>query len=124
QISLHTRPQWKCATTKYESVCCQLKGTTEMVIAVRPAHRNWKRKPQAKSIGVANRIRPPYIVATQLKILMPVGMAISMVDAANAEFSGAPIPTANMWWAQTVIDRKPMASDAATTIGQPKITVR
>ena len=40
-----------------------------------------------------------------------------MVDAANAEFSGAPIPTANMWWAQTVIDRKPMASDAATTIG-------
>src|SRR5437899_13003681 len=94
------------------------------MIPVRPAHRNWKRKPLAKSIGVANRIRPPYIVATQLKILMPVGMAISMVDAANAEFSGAPIPTANMWWAQTVIHRKPLASAGATTNGQPKIDFR
>src|SRR5258708_40298035 len=94
------------------------------MMPVRPAHRNWKRNAQAKSIGVAKRIRPPYIVATQLKILIPVGIAISMVDAANAEFRGAPMPTAHMWWAQTVIDRKPMASDAATTIGEPKITLR
>jgi len=98
-------------------VSCQLKGTTERMIPVRPAQRNWKRNAHAKSIGVANRIRPPYIVATQLKILIPVGTAISMVDAAKAEFRGAPMPTANMWWAQTVIARKPMASDAATTIG-------
>src|SRR2546430_16503230 len=90
------------------------------MIPVRPAQRNWKRNAQAKSIGVANRIRPPYIVATQLKILMPGGMAISIVDAANAEFSGAPIPTANMGWAQTVIDRKRMASDAAQTMGKPR----
>src|SRR5436189_5923619 len=94
------------------------------MMPVRPAHRNWKRNAQAKSIGVAKRIRPPYIVATQLKILIPVGMAISIVDAANAEFSGAPMPTANMWWAQTVLDRKPMASDAATTIGYPQSTFR
>src|SRR6266403_4202849 len=94
------------------------------MIPVSPAHRNWNRNAQAKSIGVAKRIRPPYMVATQLKILIPVGMAISIVDAANAEFKGAPIPTANMWWAQTVIARKPMASDAATTIGYPKMTFR
>ena len=44
-------------------------------------------------------------------------MAISIVEAANAEFSGAPMPTANMWCAHTVIARNPMPTDAATTIG-------
>ena len=33
-----------------------------------------------KSMGVAKRIRPPHMVASQLKILMPVGMPTSMVE--------------------------------------------
>ena len=35
----------------------------------------------AKSMGVAKRILPPHMVASQLKILMPVGMPTSMVDS-------------------------------------------
>ena len=42
-------------------------------------------KPRAKSIGVSNRILPPHIVPIQLKILIPVGIAISMVSIEKAE---------------------------------------
>ena len=44
------------------------------MMPVRPPIRNIDRKPKANSIGEANRIRPPYIVASQLKNLMPVGI--------------------------------------------------
>ena len=63
---------------------------------MRPAQRNWKRNAQQKSIGVLKRILPPYIVASQLKILIPVGTAISIVEAAKNEVTGPPSPTANM----------------------------
>ena len=38
--------------------------------------------PQAKSSGGLKRSAPPHIVASQLKIFTPVGMAISMLVAA------------------------------------------
>jgi len=38
-------------------------------------------KPIAQSIGVANTILPPNIVAIQLKTLIPVGTAITIVAA-------------------------------------------
>jgi len=38
-------------------------------------------KPTANSIGVEKRIEPPHMVAIQLKILMPVGTAMTMVAA-------------------------------------------
>jgi len=56
-------------------------------------------------------------VATQLKILIPVGMAMSMVDAAKAEFRGAPMPTAKHVVAQTSSPGSRLAIEAATTIG-------
>lgn len=40
-----------------------------------------KIKPIVKSIGVLNLIEPPHIVAIQLKILIPVGTAITIVAA-------------------------------------------
>ena len=79
------------------------------MIPVRPAHRNWNRNAQQNSIGVWNRIFPPYMVASQLKIFIPVGTATSMVEAAKNELSGLPMPTANMWWAQVPMATRPMA---------------
>ena len=40
-------------------------------------------KPQANSIGVLKRRDPPHIVASQLKILTPVGTAMSMLVPAK-----------------------------------------
>ena len=37
--------------------------------------------PIAHSIGVLKSIEPPHMVAIQLKILMPVGTAMTMVAA-------------------------------------------
>jgi hypothetical protein len=48
-------------------------------IPVKPPNVNKKIKPLAKSIGVFKTIEPPNIVATQLKILIPVGTAIIIV---------------------------------------------
>jgi len=42
---------------------------------------NKNKKPTAQTIGVLNVILPPYIVANQLKILIPVGTAIIIVAA-------------------------------------------
>jgi hypothetical protein len=47
-------------------------------------------------MGVRKSSLPPYMVPSQLKILIPVGTAMSMVDSAKNALSGAPIPTTNM----------------------------
>ena len=66
----------------------------------------------AKQNGVRNRSEPPQRVDSQLKILIPVGMAISIDVSAKAESAIGPMPTANMWWAQTPKPRKPMSAVA------------
>lgn len=48
---------------------------------VTPPIVNKNINPIAHSIGVLNRILPPYIVANQLNILIPVGTAIIIVAA-------------------------------------------
>ncbi len=46
---------------------------------------NRTRKATANIIDVVKRIEPPHMVAIQLKILMPVGTAISMLAAAKTK---------------------------------------
>jgi len=48
-------------------------------IPVSPPTVNKKINPTAHTIGVVNLIFPPYIVAIQLNILIPVGTAIIIV---------------------------------------------
>ena len=48
---------------------------------VRPPNVNRNINPTAHNIGVVKLIFPPYMVAIQLKILIPVGTAIIMVAA-------------------------------------------
>ena len=64
--------------------------------------------PTAKSIGVVIWIEAFHRVADQLSTFTPVGMAISIVKAAKTLLAIGPIPTANMWWAQTVKPRNPI----------------
>ncbi len=49
-----------------------------------------------KSIGRSKRILPPYIVPSQLKILIPVGTATVNVEMAKKMLPTDVIPTENM----------------------------
>jgi len=51
------------------------------ITPVRPPNVNKNRNPVAQIIGVVNFNLPPYIVANQLKIFIPVGTAIIIVAA-------------------------------------------
>ena len=51
---------------------------------------------------------PFHMVASQLKIFTPVGIAISMLAIENAASATGPIPAANMWWLHTPKPKKPM----------------
>ncbi len=69
------------------------------------------------SIGVRNWILPPHMVASQLKILIPVGTAIAIVDSTKNVFAAGLMPTVNMWCAQTLMAMNPMQTVAATMTG-------
>ena len=58
-------------------------------------------KPSAHSIGVSNEMFPRQIVASQLKIFTPVGMAMIIELIMKKMSSPIGRPTANMWCAQT-----------------------
>jgi hypothetical protein len=47
------------------------------------AIRNWNKKPTQNSRGVSNRSFPPYIVPSQLKILIPVGTPTTIDETAQ-----------------------------------------
>ena len=63
-------------------------------------------KPTAQSIGVSNEMLPRQSVASQLKIFTPVGTAITIELSMKNESSPIGSPTANMWCAQTSIEKK------------------
>ena len=67
------------------------------MIPVNVPIKNMVMKPRANNMGVSNRILPPHIVPIQLKILTPVGIAISIVRMENAEVATTPMPVVNMW---------------------------
>jgi hypothetical protein len=68
----------------------------DKTIPVKPPNVNKKIKPLAKSIGVFNTIVPPNIVATQLKILIPVGTAIIIVALVKYALVSTSKPTVNI----------------------------
>jgi len=52
--------------------------------------------PNTNNIGVVSLIDPPYAVANQLNILIPVGTAITIVAAVKYALVSTSIPTAYM----------------------------
>jgi hypothetical protein len=69
---------------------------------------NMPMKATAKSMAVVKRMAPPHMVPSQLKILIPVGIAISMVPSAKKVSAMGPRPTANMWWLHTPQPSQPI----------------
>ena len=63
-------------------------------------------KPTAKSMAVVKRTLPCHMVPSQLKIMMPVGMEMLMVEMLKIELTSGPMPVVNMWWLQTMKERK------------------
>src|SRR5699024_3407328 len=75
--------------------------------------------PSAHNIAELIVMLPPHIVASQLKILIPVGTAIAIVAIAKIEFATGPRPTVNMWCAQTMKPKNAMNSVANTNAEEP-----
>ena len=69
------------------------------------------------SIGISKRILPPHMVASQLKILIPVGTPTTIVEMTKKVLAVGLMPTANMWCAHTPMLMKPIAKVAATMTG-------
>lgn len=84
----------------------------DSIIPVRPPVVKRKINPRAQRIGVSYLMREPCRVASQLKTLMPVGMAIIIVAAVKYARVSTSMPTVNMWWAQTMNPRIPIPSMA------------
>jgi hypothetical protein len=80
----------------------------DKIIPVNPPKVKRKIKPLANNIGVVSTILPPYIVAIQLKILMPVGTAIIIVAAVKYALVSTSKPTVYIWCAQTIKPKKPI----------------
>src|SRR6266705_4987973 len=77
-----------------------------------------------KSIGVLNWIRPPHMVPSQLKILIPVGMPTAIEVIVKKLLAYEFIPTVNIWCAHTLMLTKPINTVAPTITGYPKIGLR
>ena len=65
-------------------------------------------KPRANNIAVSKWMFPRHAVASQLKILIPVGTAITIDVIMKNESSPTGMPTANMWCAQTSSEKNAM----------------
>lgn len=83
-------------------------------IPVRPPTVNKKINPSAHKSGVSHLTVPPWSVASQLNTLTPVGIAIIIVADVKYARVSTSIPTVNMWWAQTIKPRRPIAIMAQT----------
>lgn len=64
---------------------------------VRPPIVNRKMKPRAQSMAGDHLILPPCSVASQLKTLTPVGIAIIIVADVKYARVSTSIPTVNIW---------------------------
>ncbi len=87
------------------------------MMPVSPATRNWNRKARQNIIGTLKIIFPPHSVPSQLKILIPVGTEITIVEKTKKVFPAGPIPTVNIWCAHTLRLIKPIPTEAATIAG-------
>jgi len=69
---------------------------------VRPPIVNRKIKPRVHNIDVLYLILDPWIVASHLNTLIPVGTAMIIVAAVKYARVSTSKPTVNIWWAHTI----------------------
>src|SRR5665648_630334 len=77
-------------------------GTMASITPEIPPRVNIVRKPSAKSSGVSMCSTPRHSVASQEKILIPVGTAMIAVVIIIGMRIHDCMPDTNMWWAHTV----------------------
>ena len=78
------------------------------IIPVSPPMVNKNINPIIHNIGVSSRVVLAAIVAIQLNILIPVGIAIISVAAEKYARVSTSIPIVNMWCAHTMNPKNPM----------------
>src|SRR6266571_739705 len=81
-------------------------------------------KPTANRRGVLRLMLPFHIVASQLKIFTPVGIATIIVMIMNGARTVTEMPVVNMWCAQTRNPTNPMLNIAIAIALYPKIGLR
>lgn len=79
---------------------------------VTPPTVNRKIKPRDQIIPGVSLTRLPYIVASQLNTLIPVGTAIIIVAEVKYARVSTSIPTVNIWWAHTINPKIPIETIA------------
>jgi len=80
-------------------VSCKIISRAELdkIIPVTPPVVNRKINPKAQSMGAEYFTLEPWIVASHLKTLIPVGTAIIIVAAVKYARVSTSIPTVNIW---------------------------
>ena len=76
---------------------------------VRPPIMNRNTSPSAHKQAALYVVRVPYIFASNLKILIPVGTAMIIVAFVKHARVSTSIPTVNMWCARTTYPTNPVA---------------
>src|SRR3970040_1920633 len=83
-----------------------------------------ERKPSAYSIGVSKWRFPRQSVASQLKIFIPVGTAITIEAIMKKACSEIGRPTVNRWYPHTSREKKPIATVEAAIALYPNTGLR
>ena len=105
---------WKCAIRN--RLLCSTKSApgTASITPVMPPITKVMMKPIVHSIGVVKRMRPRYIVNSQLKIFTPVGIEIIIVVMPKKAFTLAPAPIVKKWCSHTTNESTVMRTVAHT----------
>jgi len=103
---------WKCAIRN--RLLCSTKSAagTASSTPVMPPITKVTMKPTVHSIGSSKRMRPRYMVNSQLKIFAPVGIEMIMVVMPKNEFTLAPEPMVKKWCSHTRYDSTPITQVA------------
>src|SRR3970282_338739 len=99
-------------------------GGCARTMRVRPPVTKSERKPRAKSIALVKRILARQSVASQLKVLIAEGTAMTSVVVMKAVQRGGCMPLVYMWCPQTRKERKAMATIEPTMKRYPKMGLR
>ncbi len=92
---------WKWATRNRLLCSTKSAGGTASSTPVMPPITKVTMKPRVHSIGTSRRTRPRYIVNSQLKILAPVGIEMTMVVIPKKPLTLAPEPMVKKWCSHT-----------------------
>ena len=92
---------WKWATRNRLLCSTKSAGGTASSTPVMPPMTKVTMKPMVQSIGSSKRMRPRYMVKSQLKIFAPVGIEMIMVVMPKKALTSPPEPMVKKWCSQT-----------------------